>query len=148
TVPPNRSISSTIASKNGRSTPRRSSGSSRVAISVDPLRSAKITVTTLRSSGVTPAAGDGSRSLGNPKGVPQLPQKRNEGAHLAPHAGHVRSTDAPHAPQKRWSSDVGAPQLGQESSSIGAIVTPKAVARDGHRCWGWAVDRGRRPRAH
>ena len=55
TVPPNRSISSTIASKNGRSTPRRSSGSSRVAISVDPLRSAKITVTTLRSSGVTPA---------------------------------------------------------------------------------------------
>ena len=119
TVPPNRSISSTIASKNGRSTPRRSSGSSRVASSVDPLMSAKITVTTLRSSGVTPAAGAGSPPLGDASGVPQFPQKRNEGAQVWPHEGHVRSRDDPQAPQNRRSGDAGAPQLGQVSSSIG-----------------------------
>jgi hypothetical protein len=82
TVPPNRSISSTIASKNGRRTPRRSSGSSRVAISVDPLMSAKITVTTLRSSGVTSVAVADPSSVEDPRGVPQFPQKRNEGAHV------------------------------------------------------------------
>jgi hypothetical protein len=89
-----------------------------VASSVDPLMSAKITVTTLRSSGVTPEAGAGAPSLEDPRGVPQLPQKRNEGAQVWPHDGHVRSSDAPQAPQNRRSGAVGAPQFGQATSSI------------------------------
>ena len=86
-----------------------------VASSVEPVRSANTTVTTLRSSGVRPAVGGGPGIAGIPNGVPHRPQKRNDEAQVAAHDGHVRSSDVPHDPQNRWSGDVGAPQLGQGS---------------------------------
>ena len=131
TVPPNRSISSAIASKKGRSTARRSSGSRRAAISVEAVRSAKSMVTTLRSSTCTRTAADGSR------GEPQLPQKRLPGRFSVPQAAHIRTRDVPQAPQKRFAAGLAAPQLGH-AMSVTPAPPPTAIRRGsagGHPCW-------------
>ena len=99
TVPPYRPISSAIASKKGDSTARRSSGSSSDASSVDAVRSANRTVTSLRSAS---SAGGAPAARGvSPRAAPQLPQNRFAGGFVVPHLGQVRSRLAPQRPQNR-----------------------------------------------
>ena len=113
TVPPNRRTSSAMASKNGRRTARRSSGSSRVESSVDAVRSANSIETTLRSSR---SAGGSAIASAGASGVPQAPQKRFAIGLAVPQEGQRRCISDPHEPQKRLPSRFGAPHDGQSIS--------------------------------
>src|SRR5436190_17542117 len=98
-----------------------------VASSVDPVRSANNTVTTLRSSssgaawGTTATAGAVAS-----RPVPQAPQNRLAGGLRAPQEGQARSRAEPQVPQNRFPAGFDDPHAGhcRPSSGPGATVDP------------------------
>src|SRR5207248_4543159 len=96
-----------------------SSGSSSEASSVDAVRSANRTVTTLRSSTWRSSAGlaGGAGETVASNAAPQFPQKRKPGGLVAPHTRHVALSALPHDPQKRNPAGFAVPHVGQVVST-------------------------------
>ncbi len=108
TVPSRRSTSAASSRNVPVMRTRSSSGSTCSAREEKPTRSAKSTVTGLRSAGTRP-----SDALASSSGRPQAPQKRKPAGTSAPQEGQAVPRAAPHEPQKRKPSGLLAPQAGQ-----------------------------------
>src|SRR5215510_12298237 len=89
------------------------SGSSRSCSDVEPIRSAKTMVTTLRASALSFASALRLGSTRGARDVPQAPQKRWSAGLACPHAAHARASAVPHPPQKRFSAGFSRPQAVQ-----------------------------------
>src|SRR6478672_340564 len=94
---------------------RTSSGSRSSANGVKPTRSAKRTVTSLRSGDAAAArigvVAFSSVAAGAPKAKPQLPQKRSFGSLVVPQLGQAAASPLPHSEQKRRPGRFSVPQL-------------------------------------
>src|SRR5262245_35399216 len=122
-----------------------SSGSTFSPRSIEPLRSAKSTVTCFRS----PSRAErevrifsarcfgvyerGSRSLAFdktslPRGARHFRQNLARGEQLVPHDGHLRPKDAPHPSQKTASASLEAPQEAQFTGRVPLRLRPRGSA--------------------
>src|SRR5216684_1952160 len=130
TVPSYRWTASIMCSRTGSRSLRASSGSRSASSSIEPLRSAKRTVTCLRSPsrallevrifsarwlGVY-ACGElnfgSARVVNGTSDLPQPPQNLSLPSFEKPHDGHVEANDKPHSPQNRRPSRFSAWQRG------------------------------------
>src|SRR5262249_54815963 len=103
---------------------RTDSASSRSCSAVEPIRSAKTTVTILRAT--TPARATSRPTFGTGSGAatreaPQAPQNRWSGGFTWVQAGQARASEPPQAPQKRLAAGFALPHDGQ--------VTPLGLRR-------------------
>ena len=114
TVPPKRSSSAFTRAWYGESIRRTSSGSSFSARPVKPTRSAKRTLTTLRSSRMAGTASPGAIA------APQRVQKPSSSATTSAHSGQARPSCSPQLPQNSAPALLSKPQ--EAHSDMAGVV--------------------------
>ena len=101
---------------------------------VKPTRSAKRTVTSLRSAAVETAGSGAGAAI---SGEPHSPQNFVPGAFAVPHDGQARERGLPHSPQNFRLCSFSSPQAGQATLVTVPVshVAPVPQARNpGRRC--------------
>lgn len=127
--PPNWVTRPVMTPRKAAMTSRKSSGSSRAPIAVDPTTSMNMTLSSLRSGeGATTATGGAARGI-TPRGAPQSPQNRLSAGLSLPHVPHRHGRGVPQSPQNFRSFATTAPHRAQIIRAPGQAVKGPASHR-------------------